>query len=208
MAIIDELRGWWNKRTLLSCTFIVIILTLVGFFIAALTVWAKNTWVKDLLNFIGSIASLIGILIALIQNINTQKEVDLVKEISRSTRAAVEETRNSVKKSLNAVQVTKYCEKTKLIQELLSNEEFKTVLHLSRDLKEAIVELRAYLLELQQQEMETVLTTHILNLGKNISYLQSGLKGDPKKIKVGNMQENYEQLHTALVQLKSNLTAI
>lgn len=208
MAIIDVLRGGWKKQTLLSCAFILIILALVGCFIAALTAWKEDTWVKDVLNFVGSIASLIGILIALIQNINTQKEVDLVKEISESTKAAVEETRNSVKKSLNVIQVTKYCEKTNLIQELLGNKEFKTVIHLSRDLQEAIVELQTYLLESEEKEMIDQLSTHIMTLGKNIGYLQRGIKDDPEKIKVMNMLENYELLHTTLVQLKSNLTGI
>lgn len=167
----------------------------------------KGQNVREIIGFVGGLASLGGILIAIIQNINTTRELDVVKAVAKATDKTVKETKSSIKKILNLDDISKFCENTKLIQELLEKQELKVALYLCKNLHEKIIEIN------NQQDSKlppskVSLSPHILSLGKNITYIRKGIMEDAKGVNIEKISEDFDKLHKAMVEIKATLTHI
>lgn len=122
-------------------------------------------WIREAIGFIGGVASLLGILFTLLQIIDTKQEVNRVKEISIATKKATEDTRTSIRKTFSIIHITKYREQIRLIQEYISNNELKLVIHISQELQEIIIELNKYIESLNPADGRYSLSSSIITLG-------------------------------------------
>lgn len=156
--------------------------------------------IREILGFIGGIASLFGILFAINQNIHAKSELETVKEVTNDTK-------ESIKKILNIEQITKNCEKIKLIQELLEELEYKAALHLSEILKETLIEIQEIILPKDSISSYDLLP-HIKRLGINIENLKNEIREKANKIKLSNIIRDFSDLKDCMVKIKLTFTKI
>ena len=105
----------------------------IGVFLAvAFFVWNDNQWVKDLIEIVGILISLIGVLIAIYQ-------VNQVAEISEATNQAVKENRQEIKNFLSFSDMGHLAEKIKNAQNYIRKEDFPPSILLIQTIKDDLV---------------------------------------------------------------------
>lgn len=201
-----KFEHWLNNKYNLIWVFSILIGCLFILYIGSYSLLKNFCWIRDAIGFIGGIASLLGILFALLQINNTKTEVDHVKVISEATKKAAEETRASIKKTFSIVHITKYCEQIRWAQEYISKNELKLVLHISQELQEIIIELKTYIESLNLVDDQYSLSPHIKTLGINIGHLRKGLATQSSNIKLDNISKDFDKLHDTMLVIKSMLT--
>lgn len=196
---------WLNTRTNLLWVFGILIVGLFAIYIASYSVLSDYTWIRESIGFIGGIASLLGILFTLLQILKTKADVENVRVISEATKKTAEETKSSIKKTFSIINITKYCEQIRRIQEYLSKDELKLVIHITQELQEIIIELKTFLESLNINIEQYNLSHHIKALGMNIGCIRQGLETNSTKIKIKSIIKDFDDLHEAMIEIKTIL---
>lgn len=197
---------WFAKKDNLLWLFGIIGVVFIILFAASYFLPQNFDWIRETISFLGGIASLAGILLALLQSINTQNEVDNVKAIADAAKKASEDTQKAVRKTLSIVQVTKYCEQIKRIQEYLSNGDLKLTIHLIQEIQDAIIELKNQITNLNLTVSEESVSSHIQKMGINISLIRKAIETNSDKYKKDAIHQDFDELLTILLELKAQLT--
>lgn len=150
------------------------------------------------LSEIGSIASLIGIVVAIWQILKTRKSAE-------AARISANQTKKSVQSLINIVQVTKHCEVIKTAQQAISDNEIRLALHLLHELKSAIIELHMTLSHLGKEQFVSDLQIHITSMGIDIANMQKSLREGSNKLKKEKITSNLENLLSTLTQIQVKL---
>lgn len=202
---MNEPRWYTDKKNLLWI-FGIVCIFFVGFFVYSFFLPECYKWIRETISFLGGIASLAGILLALLQSINTIRDVDKVRGIADAAKQASEDTQKAVRKTLSIVQVTKYCEQIKRIQEYLSNGDLKLTIHLIQEIQDAIIELKNHITNLNLNISEETVSCHIQKMGINISHIRKALETNSDKYKKEAIHQDFDDLLTILLDLKAQLT--
>lgn len=203
---LNKIEKWLVVKTNLMWVFGLLIFLLIGLFILSICIPENKKWPSDLIGLIGGSASLLGILFAILQLIEAKKDISNVAQIAEAAEKASIETKNAVRKTLSIVQVTKYCEKIKIIQENLMNDELKLVIHLTLELKEAIFELKNHISTLNINITEEVIALQIQKMGINMSLIRKAIETNSDKYKRDNIHKDFDELLNVLLELKAQLT--
>ncbi|MDE6338552.1 MAG: hypothetical protein K2K97_02045 [Muribaculaceae bacterium] len=142
----------------------------------------------------GSWASIEGIAFTLWQVMH-------IKSTAEATRIATEHTRSEIQNKLNIVQVTEHCATIETIQTALQDREIRLALHLCRELKTSLIELR----EIVADNKVSELGTHIQVMGVDINNMHKSLLNNIDKLGRKKIIEDLEALHNTLTGLQVSL---
>lgn len=196
---------WYFDKKNLKWLFCITTVVLVMFFFVSYALPDKFKWIREVIGFIGGIASLAGIYIAVLQTINTKEEVDNVQRTAEAAKKAAEETKEAVRKTVSIEMVAKYCEQVKWIQECLGNGELKLVIHLTQEMQADVIELKDYVKFLKLKVDEEEIEQHIQQMGLNIGHIRKAVVSKSDKYKKDGILKNFDDLLKTLLELKSQL---
>ena len=150
----------------------------------------------DFLSFIGSLCSIIGIVI-------TSLQVKKVRSVAEATKEATEKTQEDVSKTLSIVQVAKYCESILPIQQAVRENEIKLAIHLCHELKSALIELQANFETYHSDNIACNVTEHIKSLGINMRNMHKSLHDSKSKLKNDKIIQDLENLHNKMSEIQA-----
>lgn len=145
----------------------VVAVVLVVLLCLALSVWKDHAWIKDAIALAGSLASLAGVCIALIQIDQTNRDVDTVARIAEETQKAVEDNRYEIKRFLSFADMGHLIEIIKNAQTNIRKTDYQAAVILIQEIKDSLLRVEA--------EFADDLTKMNISAERNISDLSMDL---------------------------------
>lgn len=148
------------------------------------------------ISLIGSIASIVGLPIALYQ-------IYKIKSNTQITNDAIVKTSKEILRTYSIVDIAKYCAIIKLIQNLLNSSKYEIAVYQMRELKEVMIELKELRL-LDIGNFKEEMSSHIISIGTDISNLQKQISAN-KNVKIEIIIDNLDKIARLLNEVQAKL---
>lgn len=150
------------------------------------TIWEEYPWIRDGLSLMGSLASLFGVILALVQIDQANIQIRNTKSVLEETRIAVDRNRDEIRQFLSFSNLGHLIETIKHAQENIRTEEYSSAVIMLQDIKDNLRRVDKEVVQATDNpdfEISKIikeigvdissLTSHIVRIRKSSNYIST-----------------------------------
>lgn len=192
-------------------TFCLIGLTLPCIFFLYLVFWNDNqhNWIIDALGIFGTFLSFAGVILALYQIAQANRQLKNMITITEATEKAVKDNRDEIRTLISYADVAHLCEIIQNVEDHLCLNQIQLVLHQSRHIKTELIRIESQLSE-EMDERKNKLNEIILTMGIDIQSMADHLinRKTTKKSTENDISLNLHLIHKNFEKARDEVVKI
>lgn len=191
---------WW--------TYIILILVLAVLFILSETVWSGFLWINRAIGLLGTVVSFAGVVLALVQIQQTNKQIVTVSATAEATQKAVVENRNEIKRFLSFSDMGHLIEIIKNTQNYIRKNDYGTAVLLMQEIKDDMLRADTEFKDLlKEKDIDIIVLVKTINVDiKSLvdDMMQSKNNGERiSTLKPHEIHSNLENAREIIIQIES-----
>jgi len=172
-------------------------------------IWPEETWIANMIGVIGSIASLGGVILALIQIEQANTQIKAVESVAQATQKAVVENRKEIRDFLSFSDIAHLIETMKSTQHHVLTKDYKSAVVMLQEVKDDMLRANnqfAEYLSLQDIDLPQHIKTINIDIDSLVHHItETEDKGRKSTLKPNEIHRNLETAREIIIRIESSL---